>query len=441
MGVSRRSLLGYVAAASAGFLAGRMLTQPVSENTVPQSTGTAKTETTSPVKVGVQTILRGPGAVLAEPLHKGVVLAAKEINEAGGLLGRSVEVVLREELGVDQTVREFRRLALADGATFYVGAVESVNTVALGPEAESLGLLSVFVDGGTEKLFSEVLPRPRLVFRTSNIDTVDSYVTVRGIAHWYPQTKRIAALYPDDLYGQLIAEVVSVALKKLMPDAETVYVGWPPPFTTDYSTHISSMLQKNPDMVIVALWGGDLINFYRQAMAYKLFNNTRLVSTYGFSIPPHHFSKDIPEGSVMGAHANYYFLYPPWDSYEINRKFNEKYFEMWKEYPGTHAELAYTSLMALKTAAQKAYNTTGDWPDRYEVAACMEGLGLQAPGGFIQYRAEDHQAVRNPPIGRTVNSDRWPFPIWDVGNVFVLPKEQAVPPPHTRMVDWVKTHK
>jgi len=439
---SRRSLIKYAlsvgAGAVVGGLASSLLLQRQIETTEKQTAEKEKIPET-PVKIGVQTLFSGPGAVIGEPLYKGAMLAAEQINQRGGILGRrKVEVIARDEAGVEETVREFRRLAINDKVDYYVGAIESVNTIALGPEAESLGLLTIFVDGGTEKLFEELLAKPTVVFRTSNIDTVDAFTTVNAIAHWLSNAERIAGIYPDDVYGRLTQEVVSVAVKKLLPEAEVVYEGWPPPFTTDFSPHITKLLQAKPDVVIVALWGGDFLTFYKQALAYGVFNEAKLVSTYGFSAPPHHFSKDLPEGSIMGAHANYYFLYPPWNRSELNRAFNESYYRMWQEYPGTHAELAYSSMIALVQAIEKSYEVVGEWPDVYETANVLAGSVIQAPGGYLYYRVEDHQAVRNPPIGKSRNYAEWAFPVWDISDILHLPAERIIPPPGVKMVDWIK---
>lgn len=441
----RREALKYLLAAAGGLAIGGLTTSLITsekgrEKQEVKNQGEISEIPNTPVKIGVQTLFSGPGAVIGEPLYKGAVLAAEEVNQRGGILNkRKIEVIARDEAGVEQTVKEFRRLAINDKVDYYVGAIESVNTIALGPEAESLGLLTIFVDGGTEKLFEDILTKPTVVFRTSNIDTVDAFTSMNAVAYWFPDAKRIAGVYPDDVYGQLTYEVVAASLKKLLPEAEEVYTGWPPLFTTDYSPHISKLIETKPDVVVVALWGGDFITFYKQALAYGLFKKAKLISTYGFSAPPHHFGKDLPEGSIMGAHANYYFLYPPWESYDNNRKFNERYYKMWGEYPGTHAELAYSSMMALIQAIEKTYTILGEWPDVFEVAKSLEGSVIHAPGGYLYYRVQDHQAVRNPPIGRSVNTDKWPFPVWDVDTVLHIPSEKLIPPPGVKMVDWMKT--
>src|ERR1700758_281401 len=68
----------------------------------------------TPYKIGHMTFFTGPAAVLGEPMYKGQVLAAEEINAQGGLLGkRKIEILKADEAaGVDGNVKELRRLKL-----------------------------------------------------------------------------------------------------------------------------------------------------------------------------------------------------------------------------------------------------------------------------------------------------------------------------------------
>jgi branched-chain amino acid transport system substrate-binding protein len=68
----------------------------------------------TPYKIGHMTFFTGPAAVLGEPMYKGQMLAAEEINATGGFLGkRKIEVLKADEAaGVDGNVRKLRRLKL-----------------------------------------------------------------------------------------------------------------------------------------------------------------------------------------------------------------------------------------------------------------------------------------------------------------------------------------
>src|SRR5205814_2338139 len=103
----------------------------------------------TPYKIGHMTFFTGPAAVLGEPMYKGQLLAAEEINAAGGLLGkRKIEILKADEAaGTDANVKELRRLKLSEKIDFFCGITSSGNTPALGPVAEELKCLTIFVDG------------------------------------------------------------------------------------------------------------------------------------------------------------------------------------------------------------------------------------------------------------------------------------------------------
>src|SRR5438105_1907849 len=108
-----------------------------------------------PFKIGHMTFFTGAGAVLGEPMYKGNLLAADEINEKGGLLGkRKIEILKADEAaGTDANTKEMRRLKLSEKIDMFMGITSSGNTPALGPVAEELKLLTIFVDGCTDFLF------------------------------------------------------------------------------------------------------------------------------------------------------------------------------------------------------------------------------------------------------------------------------------------------
>src|SRR5439155_26973568 len=113
-------------------------------------------------KVGHMTFFIGSAAVLGESMYKGHILAAEEINIQGGLLGkRKIETLKADEAaGTDANVKEMRRLKLSENVDLFTGIISSGNTPALGPVAEELKLLTVFVDGCADFLFDKAVPNP-----------------------------------------------------------------------------------------------------------------------------------------------------------------------------------------------------------------------------------------------------------------------------------------
>ena len=148
----------------------------------------------TPYKTGHMTFLTGPAAVLGEPSFKGHILAAEEINAQGGLLGkRKIETITADEAaGTDANVKELRRMKLEGKIDLFTGIISSGNTPALGPVAEEMSLLTIFVDGCTDFLFDKAVPNPKYTFRLTNIQSADGITAAIGAAQAWPQVRKIA---------------------------------------------------------------------------------------------------------------------------------------------------------------------------------------------------------------------------------------------------------
>jgi branched-chain amino acid transport system substrate-binding protein len=93
----------------------------------------------TPYKIGHMTFFTGPAAVLGEPMYKGQLLAAEEINATGGLLGkRKIEVLKADEAaGVDGNVKELRRLKLQEKIDFSAASPQAAIRRRSGPSRKS----------------------------------------------------------------------------------------------------------------------------------------------------------------------------------------------------------------------------------------------------------------------------------------------------------------
>lgn len=389
----------------------------------------------TPYKIGHMTFFTGPAAVLGEPMYKGQVLAAEEINADGGLLGkRKIEVLKADEAaGVDGNVKELRRLKLQEKIDFFCGITSSGNSPALGPVAEELKVLTIFVDGCTDFLFDKAVPNPHYIFRITNIQSADGATCALAVAQTWPEVKKIAHIHPDYSYGRNAFDHFNVIMKKLLPKSEVVSEGWPKLGTTDFSSHITKAISAKPDLLVSSVWGGDYVALYKQALQYGTFDKMKFATTLALGVAPHAIGKDHPEGVIAGCHANYYFTFPPGDRWPLNKSFVDKYHARWKEYPNFQAEGAYTATQMLKAAIEKANHFLGGWPDDEAIITMLEGMGYAGPGGYVYIRPDNHQGYKDTITGFSKNVPEYPFPILDPDRIITYPIRNITAPP-----DWPK---
>jgi len=385
----------------------------------------------TPYKIGHMTFFTGPAAVLGEPMYKGQLLAAEEINATGGLLGkRKIEVLKADEAaGVDGNVKELRRLKLQEKIDFFCGITSSGNTPALGPVAEELKVLTIFVDGCTDFLFDKAVPNPHYIFRITNIQSADGATCAIAAAKTWPDVKKIAHIHPDYSYGRNAFDHYTIITKKLLPKAEVVSEAWPKLGTTDFSSHITKTISAKPDLLVSSVWGGDYVAMYKQALQYGLFEKMKVATTLALGVAPHAIGKDHPEGVLTGVHSNYYFTYPAGDSWPDNKSFVANYFKRWKEYPNFQAEGAYTATYMLKTAIEKANRLAGGWPDDEAIISLLEGMGYSGPGGYVYIRPDNHQGYKEAMTGFSKNVADYPFPVLDPDRIITIPIRNITAPP------------
>jgi branched-chain amino acid transport system substrate-binding protein len=385
----------------------------------------------TPYKIGHMTFFTGPAAVLGEPSYKGHILAAEEINAKGGLLGkRKIETLKADEAaGTDANVKEMRRMKLSEKIDLFTGVISSGNTPALGPVAEELKLLTIFVDGCTDFLFDKAVPNPHYIFRITNIQSSDGVTCAVATAATWPKTKKIAHIHPDYSYGRNAFDHFNIVMKKMVPAAKVVSEGWPKLGTTDFTSHITKAIAAKPDLLVSSVWGGDYVAMYKQALRYDLFKKMKFASTIAFGVAPHAIGKDHPEGVIAGVHSNYYFNFPPNGKWPLNDSFVKKYYDRWKEYPNFQAEGAWVTMHMLEMAIERANKLMGGWPDDDMIISQLENLGMAGPAGYIYFRPDNHQAYKDAVTGFSVNSPDYPFQILDPNKMITIPIRNITAPP------------
>src|SRR3990172_6615371 len=222
--VSRRDFLnslGVTVGAAVAASAGSVLS-PAKAEAQEKPKGTIPDK---PYKIGHMTFFTGAAAVLGEPSYKGHILAAEEINAQGGLLGkRKIETFKADEAaGTDANVKEMRRMKLSEKIDLFTGVISSGNTPALGPVAEELKLLTIFVDGVTAAV---------------------------ATAMTWPKVRKIAHIHPDYSYGRNAFDHFNIVMKKMVPAAKVVSEGWPKLGTTDFTSHITKPIAAKPDLLV-----------------------------------------------------------------------------------------------------------------------------------------------------------------------------------------------
>ena len=364
----------------------------------------------STVKIGFTYIMSGPLSAYGQFAKQGAELAIKEINAAGGINGQQVEGFFEDSTGkADVALRAIRKLVYQDRVDILVGLDSSGVAKTVVPSIEQMKTPLIITHAATPDVTGSVCNK--YTFRLSlnlaqNVKAAALIAKETGAKKW-------TTVGPDYAFGHQSWEYFEKYLKELNP--ETTFlpkdeVAFPPFNTTDFSAYITKVMNSKPDGVFISLWGGNLIDFVRQASSMGFFNGDfQVLMSLGAATEVLTALGDkMPEGLWVG--TRYWFLA---NDSPMNNKFAKDYFAAFGAYPSYNAHGAYSAVYAYKAAAEKAGST-----DKTAIVSALEGLKIEIPTGVIEFRAGDHQAITDAHWGKTAADPAYPHRILNPIRVF-----------------------
>jgi len=390
------------------------------------------------LKVAFVDFLSGPAAIFGTSGRYATEWLVDKWNKEGGLKGVPLKLVILDEAGTPaRNVTEFRRLVMEEKVSAVLGYTSSANALAIAPVAEELKALTIIHVAGTHRLTED--HKLHYTFRTSNHQAADSVLLARYVLKLKPNVKSIAGANEDYAWGRDCWEAFSSAMKTLQPGVEIKAELWTKIQAGEYSAEISKLLAARADVVHSSFWGGGLVTFIKQALPRGLFKQSLVALSTGAQVDQF-VGKDMPDGVVLCPRATgAYFLDPDPEKDAMQKEFVEGYHKKVGRYPDYVSYRAYQAIAGMKAAYEKAIAQTGRWPTTEEVIKAFEGLTWRVPGGDIQMRAEDHQAIHDGLVGITKMSPKYGFALMEKRDRF--PGVQIMPPVGMKTLDWVKTLK
>jgi branched-chain amino acid transport system substrate-binding protein len=345
------------------------------------------------VKLGWVADVTGIGATFYVSQKAALELFIEETNAAGGVLGKKLELFIRDaQLKPDIGANMARELVLSEKCDFLIGPTSSGVALAATKVAQEFKKIIYFHTSNTEKLTTtDFQPYMFQVVPNTGIEG-------RGIALYLSKKpyKRYSYIGPDYAYGHTQWEAFQKDLQKLKPDVQILDAVWVKQGETNYASYIPTLMAKNPEIIYTSLWGGGLSSFIKQANPYGLFKKASITSLYDLDML-RGAGLDMPEGMLGYARCPFYAV----DTSEMNA-FVKKYYDKYKEWPSDWAIMAYDGMIALTEAIKKANSMESD-----KVVAALEGLRFPSLRGPRYIRAEDHMANVGIYVGYTVKDAKY----------------------------------
>src|SRR5215470_1780021 len=358
-------------------------------------------------------------AAFLEPYRKGMELALEEVNAAGGVLGRRVEVVFRDDNGnPGDAVRVADELLTREKVAFLMGTFASNVGLAVSDLAKQRKVLFLAAEPLTDKIVWE--NGNRYTFRLRPSTYMQTAMLVPDAVRL--NKRRWAIVYPNYEYGT----AATAAFKQLMIARQAGGIEFveiaAPLGKIDAGPVVQALLDAKPDAIFSSLFAGDLAKFVREGELRGLFRDRPVLNLLAGE--PEYLDPLKDE-----APTGWYVTGYPWSAIDTpeHKRFLDAYRAKFNDYPRQGSVVGYSAVKSIAAAIRKAKSTQAE-----KLVEAMSGLVVDTPFGKVTYRALDHQSTMGAFVGRlAVRDGKGVMVDWKYANgADYLPSD-----------DWVRAHR
>lgn len=366
-----------------------------------------------PIKIGIVDSYSGPPSTYTNDVRDGFKMALDKINAKGGVLGRKIEFVTRDDkFKVDLGLSAAKELIMREKVDILMGTINSAVALAVSDLAKKEKIPFLVTYSKSDKITGA--KGHKYVFSMNENTEMAGKAAAVGLAKKPYVNYWIAG--DDYEYGHAIADGVWSHLQKLKPGVKLLGQSWWKVGEPDFTPYITSILSAKPDCVIIATGGAGCVPFLKAAKATGF--NERVpffmhTATELSTLRP--LGLDAPEG-VMGT-SNYYFYFP--DTPE-NKAFVAEFKKAYDRYPSFGSLIGWFTAQYIAKAYEKAGKVD---PEKFVDA--LQGMSVDSPIGKLTVRAADNQVMLPMFMGVTKKVPGYDFLI--ATDIVTIPAEELMP--------------
>jgi branched-chain amino acid transport system substrate-binding protein len=344
-----------------------------------------------PIKIGVVTPLSGTYTPIGEQVKMGLDLAAKEINAAGGINGRKINLIYEdEEANPAVATQKAEKLFQVEKVDFLTGTVNSGSTLAVGQLAERNNkLIATTVSFADSITGDKCSPN---VFRVNARAGMQSAALAAWVDKEIPKAN-IFFIGPDYEMGRsTVSAFKKASTEKGAKDVGEVFA---PLDNKDYSPYFGQVRAAKPNVIYTSVAGNDTVRLFSQMEEYGVNKGVTVVGASG--------TVTSQNMGAIGKSANGFVTgvgYSPKLDNPANKKFVADFQKAYNKLPDLYGADSYGLLYFYKAAVEKAKSTETD-----KVRTAMNDLTWQTPQGAKKMRAGDHQAMQDMFAVRVENGE------------------------------------
>ncbi|MCD6682046.1 MAG: transporter substrate-binding protein [Burkholderiaceae bacterium] len=331
----------------------------------------------APIKVGVLLDASGNIDIYGKPMAMASRMAVDEINEAGGLLGRKLQLIEYDTQSDIALYTKFAQQLVRDDKVHVVhGGITSASREAIRQtfrRANTLYFYNILYEGG-------VCDRNTVCTGTTPAQVIEPVVDL-AMKRW---GNKVYVLAADYNYGQIAAKWIAHYVKQR--NGTTLKTDFFPLDVADFGSTIAKIQQEKPSFVVSALVGGAHMSFYRQWAASGMNTRIPLAATV-FGVGNEQLALSAAEGDGILIAGNY--------SQEIDTPANKDFLARWQKRfgdPRSVHEIAVSQYQGIHLWAQAVRNAKAI--EHAPVLAALEaGVSIEGPSGTVTIEPKTHHAA------------------------------------------------
>jgi branched-chain amino acid transport system substrate-binding protein len=373
--------------------------------------GQATAQDRPPILIGEINSYTGPVSGFTLPYRNGMEMAIDEINAKGGLIGRQLRVLHRDDnFSPADAVRLANELVLNEKVELLAGTFLSPVALAIANYAAEQKIVFVAAEALTNQLTWE--KGSRYVFRVRNpMSMLTQMLINKAVAL---NCSRWAGLGP---INEAISDMIN-EFKASMPKRRQDFV-WAgelyfPSQKLNPGSAIARIADMRPQCVLNGSFGPDLIKFAREGNTLGFFDKVQVVSV--LSGEPEYMDPlgaDTPAGWWVTG-------FPLDDDRPTLKKFKDDYTARFKQTPSFGSLIGYVTIQTIAAGIERAGSTDTD-----KLIKGLSGVQFKSPIGELTMRAADHQLTLGSWVGQLALRDGKPVMVnWEfIDGKDVLPSE------------------
>jgi branched-chain amino acid transport system substrate-binding protein len=349
------------------------------------------------------------------PYRSGWQLAVEHVNAAGGVLGRKIEVISRDDAGhPPDAIRLAGELINDQKVDLLAGTFLSNIGLAIGDFALQNKKLFVGGEPLTDALVWD--KGNRYTYRLRPSTYMQAAMLVDDAARL--KAKRWVTVAPNYEYGQSAVKWFKLLLAQKQPGVEFVSEQWPALGKIDAGAIVAALAEQKPDAILNVTFGADLTNFVRQGNTRGLFEGRGVVSI--LTGEPEYLDPlgdETPVGWIVTGYPVNSLTDP------ASKAFIDAYKAKYNELPKMGSVVGYALINAIVAGIKQTGSV-----DTEKMADGFGGTTFTTPIGTASWRALDHQSTLGTFVGKTALKDGKPTMVdWRyVDGAAALPSDAEV---------------